>query len=93
MIPRGPDPAVGVVNSALASVVGLNIPIALAAYSVNQRFLSGPVVIPPEELPEKVTAREIELGDGGNARKHATIFQPFEPEPCPVPRPVLGAMA
>ena len=63
-------------------MVGLIIPIALAPGSVNQRLPSGPVVIactaPPDET---ATAREGELGDRGNAREQATIFQPFEPEP------------
>ena len=38
--------AVGMVNSVMAWVVGLIVPILLPPYSVNQRLPSGPAVIP-----------------------------------------------
>ncbi len=53
---------------------------------MNQRLPSGPAVIPQGSASG---GRDGELGDGDG--QQATIFQPFEPGPCP--DPVGGAAA
>ena len=39
---------------------------------------------PRDGFTQRATAWEGELGDGGNAREQATIFQPFEPKDAPL---------
>ena len=90
MLPSGPAVipsglAIGYGNGEselTACVVGLITPIALVPDSVNQRLPSGPDVIPPHRSQD---AGDAEFGDGGNPRQQATLFQPFELEPCPGP--------
>jgi hypothetical protein len=66
-------------------VVRVATPIAVVPGSVNQTLPSGPVVIPPAISGKLLPLGRGKLGDRGNARQQATIFQPFEPELSPGP--------
>ena len=72
VIHLGPALAVGMVNSVMASVVGLISPIVSAPGSVNQMLPSGPAVIPPGYVGPR--RGDGEFGDGVSRRvDHADL--------------------
>ena len=86
-MPYSPELAVGSLNSEIAWLVGLIMPILLAPVSVNRRLPSGPAVISVAEL----RWGEREALCSRSARRRTTILRAFRAGTAPGPVVVTKA--